>query len=205
MIIPCKGNSFLCCRSPRNHMSCNLASVLCVWSIIVVVLVNNGYRLGFTTRISCDIQEYRDMLAIRRSKSIVLLAVKTRNNHAMIERRQVTLWRGYKISEWLEWFPLARRRLTLVNYCLREGDTLPTILITKCWFWELWIYTIRSIGYGSWIRTVCHEIEVLSINRWSPYGEDAPSGYNTTLPVLGWDTSEKWQYIRVWGLERYGH
>jgi hypothetical protein len=39
------------------------------------------------------------MLAIRRSKSIVLLAVKTRNHHAMIERRQVTLWRGYKISE----------------------------------------------------------------------------------------------------------
>lgn len=205
MIIPRKCNSFLRGSSPRNSVSGYLASILRVRCIAIIILINDRDWLGFAVRRASDIEEYCHMFAVCCRESVIWLTIETRNHHPLVERRQVTLWHSHKIHKWLNRFPLTCRHLSLVSYRLGKRNTLSAISRSERWLRKLRICTIGRIRHCPRTRIVRHQIEILRIHRRTPNSQNTSSWNYLTFPVLGGDTIEKRQNIRVWGLERCGH
>lgn len=205
MIASCNPNSLLSEFSPSYSMLWDLASILCIGSIWVIVLIHHDDRSWIPLFISDDIEEDCDVFFGWICESIVRLPVKVGNHHSLIEWWKSSLWTVAEIHYIRPWEPLIRREWSSVRDHLCKCGTLPHICGPKSGLRELRIERISRIAHGSRVRSMHYHVEILIIYARSSYHEYLPVRDNSLLPVYIRNPREKWENIRVWGLDLCGH
>jgi hypothetical protein len=205
MIASCNPNSLLSEFSPSNTVFCDLSSILHIRSIRVIVLIDYKDPCRIPLLISEDIKKDSDVFFCWICKSIVLLSLKIRDHHPLIEWWESSLRTITKIYETHTRKPLIGRERSSISNYLRKCSTLPLIGSPKSSLWELRIQRISSIAHGSRVRSMYHQIEILIVDTWSPRHEYLPIRDNSLLPVYIRNPREKWENIWVWWLDWSGH
>lgn len=198
-------DSLLCRCPPGDGMLCDLPLILSIGNIRVIILIYDDYTPRYSLHVSYNIDEDRDMLLRSICESIVRLSIEAGDDESLEVRREMTLHSRRETKKRLSAEPLICREWPLLRYHLRECSTLPSILGSHSCLRELWIETISCIADCPWTRTMSHHEEILTLDRWISCHEYRTTWHDPLFPVFCLYSIDKWEDIRVGGLERREH